>query len=463
MDDRKLKLMGRTPVKSAIIRLAAPTMFAAVVQIIYNWTDSIFIGMLGNRELAAAISLAIPLVFLIVAIGNIFGIGAASYISRQLGEKNMTEAKHANSVAFYTATAAGAVISAVLFAFREPLLHIVGTSAETFGPTFDYFSILIALGPLLVLQVALAGLVRSEGATGKAMWGMIIGVGANIILDPLFIFVFGMGIKGAAWATVIGNGLGSLFYVLHFIKGKTLLSIKPSDFKPTRRIFSQMLEIGVPASLSMFVMSVSFILGNVFANVYGNEVVAGFGICQRVMSMCIMLMVGVSQGYQPFAGFNYGAKQFDRLKKGLKITMAYNISLGVFFMAFFLLFSRELTGLFIKDDPATVDAAQMFVRAFALGMPFVGLQFTLMVTFQATGKAVRAMLIALGRQAIVFLPLLFLLNYAFGLGGFIYAQPAADIISAMAALLLSISFIRQLRAMHDEQQGMAKAAEAERA
>ncbi len=458
MDDRKLRLMGRAPVKSAIIRLAAPTMFAAIVQILYNWTDTAFIGMLGNMELVAAISLAIPLVFLIVAIGNIFGIGAASYISRKLGEKNMTEAKHANSVAFYTATAAGAVISALIFAFREPLLHIIGTSADTFAPTFDYFSILIAFGPLMVLQVALAGLVRSEGATSKAMWGMIIGVGSNVLLDPLFIFAFGMGIKGAAWATVIGNGLGTLFYVLHFIKGKTLLSIKPRDFRPTKRIYWQMFEIGVPASLSMFVMSISFILGNVFAREYGDQVVAGFGICQRVMSMCIMLMVGVSQGYQPFAGYNYGAKQFGRLKSALKVTMFYNISLGVIFMAVFLLFSREITGLFIKDNPATVDAAGMFVRAFALGMPFAGLQFTLMVTFQATGKAVRAMLIALGRQAIVFLPLLFLLNYLFGLDGFIYAQPTADMVSAIAALLLSISFIRQLRAMHDGQQEKAKAA-----
>lgn len=458
MDDRKLRLMGRAPVKSAIIRLAAPTMFAAIVQILYNWTDTAFIGMLGNMELVAAISLAIPLVFLIVAIGNIFGIGAASYISRKLGEKNMTEAKHANSVAFYTATAAGAVISALIFAFREPLLHIIGTSADTFAPTFDYFSILIAFGPLMVLQVALAGLVRSEGATSKAMWGMIIGVGSNVLLDPLFIFAFGMGIKGAAWATVIGNGLGTLFYVLHFIKGKTLLSIKPRDFRPTKRIYWQMFEIGVPASLSMFVMSISFILGNVFAREYGDQVVAGFGICQRVMSMCIMLMVGVSQGYQPFAGYNYGAKQFGRLKSALKVTMLYNISLGVIFMAVFLLFSREITGLFIKDNPATVDAAGMFVRAFALGMPFAGLQFTLMVTFQATGKAVRAMLIALGRQAIVFLPLLFLLNYLFGLDGFIYAQPTADMVSAIAALLLSISFIRQLRAMHDGQQEKAKAA-----
>jgi multidrug efflux pump len=463
MDDRKLRLMGRTPVKSAIIRLAGPTMLAATVQIIYNWTDTAFIGLLGNSDLVAAISLALPLVFLIVAIGNIFGIGAASYISRQLGAKNMTEARHANSVAFYTAAGAGAVISASIFALREPLLHIIGTSAETFGPTFEYFSILIAFGPLLVLQVALAGLVRSEGATAKAMWGMVIGFGTNIVLDPVFIFGFGMGIKGAAWATVIGNGLGVLFYILHFIKGKTLLSIKLRDFRPTRRIYWQTLEIGVPASLSMLVMSVSFILGNVFANVYGDEVVAGFGICQRVMSMCIMLMVGVSQGYQPFAGYNYGAKQFDRLKSGLKVTMLYNISLGIFFMVFFLFFSREITGLFIKGNPATVDAAQMFVRAFALGMPFVGLQMTLMVTFQATGKAVRAMLISLGRQAIVFLPLLFLLNYLFGLDGFVYAQPLADIISAVAAVLLSISFIRQLRAMHDEQRDRTELAEAERA
>ena len=452
MDDKKLKLMGSAPVGRAILQLAIPTMLAAVVQILYNITDTIFIGMLGDSDLVAAISIILPLVFGIIAFGNLFGIGAASYISRQLGAGNMEEARHANAVAAYTATVVGVVLTVVFVVFRGPLLGVIGTSADTLGPTSEYFTILSSFSPLLILQVALAGLVRSEGATSKAMWGMIIGLGTNIVLDPVFIFTLEMGIAGAAWATVIGNGLGVVFYILHFVKGKTVLSIHPKDFRPSRRIYGQIMAIGVPASLSMLVMSISFLLTNVVASAYGDEVVAGIGICQRIMNICIMLMVGIAQGYQPFAGFNYGARQYDRLKRGLKMTMLYNISLGVIFMVLFVTFSHEISGIFIQGELETVNAAAMFLRAFALALPLVGLQFTLMTTFQAVGKALQAMFISLGRQAIVFIPLLYVFNSMFGLEGLRYAQPTADVISAVAAALMSISFIRQMRTLHDEQQ-----------
>ncbi len=452
MDDRKLKLMGSAPVGKAIVKLAIPTMLAAIVQILYNITDSIFIGMLGDSDLVAAISIILPLAFGIMAFGNLFGIGAASYISRQLGAGNMEEARHANAVAAYTATAVGVVLTVVFVVFRGPLLAVIGTSPDTLGPTSQYFTILSSFSPLLILQMALAGLIRSEGATNKAMWGMIIGLGTNIVLDPVFIFAFDMGISGAAWATVIGNGLGVMFYVLHFTHGHTLLSIRPKDFRPSKRIYGEIFKIGIPASLSMLIMGISFLLVNVVASSYGDEVVAGIGICQRVMNICIMLMVGIAQGYQPFAGFNYGAKQYDRLKRGLKVTMFYNISLGIIFMVLFLLFSRQISGLFIQGQPETVNTAAMFLSVFALALPLVGLQFTLMTTFQAVGKAVQAMLISLGRQAIVFIPLLFIFNNAFGLDGLRYAQPSADAISAVAAVLMSISFIREMRALHDEQQ-----------
>lgn len=462
MDDRKLRLMGQAPVRSAIIRLAVPTMLASVVQILYNLTDTLFIGMLGDKDLVAAISLAIPLIFVLGAVGNIFGVGAASYISRQLGAGSFEEAKRANAVAAYTATGAGAVLSAAMFIFREPLLRIAGTSADTFGPTMSYFGILIAFGPLLILQVALAGLVRSEGATAKSMWGMIIGVGSNIVLDPLFIFGFGMGIEGAAWATVIGNGLGTLFYLLHFVSGRTVLSIKRKDFKPSARIYSQTFEIGIPAALSMLIMSASFIVGNIFASGYGDDVVAGFGINQRINSTCIMLIIGLTQGYQPFAGYNFGAKHYLRLAKGLKTTMLYSTVLAIAFLLTFQLFAREIVGVFLQGETAsvesTVDAGVVFLKAFSLGLPFVGLQITFMVTFQATGKAVRALLIALGRQLLLFLPLLVLFDRLFGFSGLVYAQPAADIVSTIAAVLMSVTFLKQLKELERSEEEAALAA-----
>jgi multidrug efflux pump len=452
LDDRKLKLMGNAPVRSAIIQLALPTMLAAIAQILYNMTDMLFIGMLGDSDLVAAISLAMPLVFVIVAFGNIFGIGAASYISRQLGEKNMDEARHANAVAFYTSAGGGVIICALLLVFIEPIIRLVGSSPNTFRPTVEYFTILAGFGPFLLLQVGLSGLVRSEGATSKAMWGMILGIGSNVILDPIFIFTLGMGLKGAAWATVIGNGLGTLFYIVHFIKGRTVLSIRPRDFKPTKRIYGETFKIGVPAAISMVILSISNILGNIFANGYGDKVVAGFGISMRVTSMAIMLMVGLAQGYQPFAGYNFGAKQYARLRSGIKITMIYSTSLALIFMVVFLLFGRFFVSIFISNDPETVEAGAMFVRGFAFGVTFIGPQMTFMNTFQATGKAVRALLLSLGRQLLVYVPMLLLLNHLFGLDGIVFAQPTADVVSCVAAVLMSISFMKQLHELEHKEE-----------
>jgi len=450
LDDGRLKLMGNAPVKSAIVRLALPTMLAAIVQILYNLTDTLYIGMLGDKELVAAISLAIPLVFVLNAYGNIFGIGAASYISRQLGAENFEEAWHANTVAVYTAAGGGAVLSALMFIFRGPLLSIIGTSPETFAPTEAYFGILVGCGPLLILQVALAGLVRSEGATAKAMWGMIIGVGSNIILDPIFIFTLGWGIEGAAWATVIGNALGTAYYLLHFIKGKTVLSIKPKHFCPSRRIYGQTFEIGLPAALSNLIMSLSFILGNVFAAGYGDDVVAGFGINQRINSTCVMLIIGLVQGFQPFAGYNFGAKHYRRLSQGIKVTALYSTALAVIFMIVFQLCPKEIVSLFIAGEPETVEAGVKFLKAFSLGLPFIGLQMTFMSTFQAAGLALRAFLLSLGRQLLIYVPLLLLLNSLMQLEGMIYAQPAADFISTIAAVLMSISFLKKLKKLDKE-------------
>ena len=298
---------------------------------------------------------------------------------------------------------------------------------------------------------------RSEGATGRAMIGMVIGLGANIVLDPLFIFVFGLGVVGAAWATAIGNFLGMAYFVMHFLSRKTVLSIRPTDFKPSKRIFSESFKIGLPAALSTLIMGLSMVLSNVLASSYSDFIVAGNGAQMRVNSMCIMLMLGLAQGYQPFAGYNYGAKNYHRLRTGLMTTMVYSTALACFFTVVFLLFGREILSVIITnpEDIAALDAGTKILRAFALGAPFIGVQMTMMVTFQASGKAVRAMLLSLGRQCLLYIPLLFTLNALFGFDGYIFAQPIADVLAMVAALLMSISFIREMRARHEDENGAA--------
>lgn len=442
--------MENAPVRSAILKLALPTMLGMVVQVIYNFTDTFFIGLMRDTNMIAAVSLATPLFMAIQAFGNIFAVGSASYISRKLGEKDFTEAKHANAVAFYTSIIVGVVLAGLMILFKTPLLHAIGTSEDTFAPTNEYFTIIAACSILPVLQVSMAGMVRSEGATVKSMMGIVIGVVSNIILDPIFIFGFGLGIAGAAWATIIGNALGTGFYILHFCSKKTLLSIRPKDFKPSTRIYGQSLKIGVSSAVSTAIMGLSMVLANVFAHQYSDATVAGNGIQMRINSICIMLMIGLAQGYQPFAGYNYGARNHHRLIDGLKTTMLYNTVLACFFTLMFVLFGRSLVTAF-TDDPAVIEAGTKILHAFCWGAPFIGMQMTLMTTFQASGKAVRAMLISLGRQCVLYFPLLFILNGLFGFDGYIYAQPTADILTTIAAVLLSISFLKELRKLHSEE------------
>lgn len=454
MEQKRIQLMASAPVKSAILRLALPTMLGMAVQMIYNLTDAFFIGRTGDMNLVAAIALASPIFMITQAIGNIFAIGTGTYVSRTLGEKNYEEARHASAFAVYSAVGIGLLVSLLFIIFRHPILSIIGTSPETYEPTSQYFSIISSFSFVMITVVTMMGMVRSEGATSKAMIGMILGVGVNMILDPIFILALNMGVRGAAWATAIGISVNVVYNINHLVGKKTLLSIAPKHFLASSKILRETMKIGLPSALSTAVMGISFVLVNVLAKQYGDHVVAGNGIQMRVNSMLIMLVIGLVQGFMPFAGYNFGAKQYDRLKQGFKTTLLYGTILSVFFTIVFIFFNEPLIRLFMEETDAnavaTVAAGAKILRAFIWCAPFFGIQFTLVVTFQATGKALKAMVVSLGRQCLIYLPLLFILNSQFGFDGFIYAQPAADIITTIVAVLLSISFIKQMNTLHED-------------
>jgi putative MATE family efflux protein len=439
-----LELMESAPVSTGIIRLAAPMMVGMIAQMIYNMTDMFFIGQTGDPNLVAGISLAMPLFMFSQGIGNVFAIGSASYISRQLGAKDVGEAKRTNAVSFYTTIISGLIITLLLFIFKTPLLHIIGTSEVTFKYADDYFSIISAFIVFGIVGMSLGGQMRSEGATNKAMVSMLIGIVINIALDPIFILWLDWGIAGAAWATIIGMFAGLIYCLLHFVSKDTILSIHPRDFKPNKVMYAEILKIGIPSALSNLVMTVSSILSNVVAATYGDFVVAGSGVNMRIASLCFTLVFALAIGYQPFAGFNYGAKNYSRLREGFKLTLIYTSALSVFFSIIFIFWGKYLVMLFI-NDALTVDAGSRILRAFVWGVPCLGIQMTILVTFQALGKPIHAMVITMGRQCLFYIPLLFILNHVFGFDGFIYSQPIADIVTTGIALALSSSVFKTMR------------------
>jgi putative MATE family efflux protein len=432
---KNLPLMENSPVWFSIIRLALPMMFSMVAQMVYNMTDMFFIGQTGDPNMVAGISLTMPLFMVSQGVGNVFGVGASSYISRMLGARQNERAKHTNAVSFYTTVLSGLVITVALILFRRPILRIIGTSDITFRHADDYFTIISTFTTVAICCISLSGQIRSEGATAKAMKGTLIGIGLNIVLDPLFILVFDMGTAGAAWATAAGQAASLAYLLLYFRSPDTQLSVHPRDFKPSAAMYAEILKIGLPAALSNIVMSLGMALRNRMAAGYGDLVVAGMGITIRVESISFMLIMALAMGYQPFAGFNYGAKNYKRLRKGLAITLIYTTGLALLFVGIFALFGRNLIQFFINDE-ATIEAGTRFLHAYIFALPVMGIQMTIMVTFQALGKPVLATVVSLGRQCLFFIPLLYILDALFGFRGFVYSQPIADGCTAVIALFL---------------------------
>jgi putative MATE family efflux protein len=438
-----ITLMESAPVPISILRLAIPMMLGSVAQMIYNMTDTFFIGQTGDPNMVAGISLTMPLFMFSQGIGNIFAMGAASYISRMLGAKNMEEARHTNAVSFYVTLGIGLVITVALMFLQTPILHLIGTSDATFPYASSYFRIISYFIAFSMLNIALNGQIRSEGASTAAMTSMLIGIVLNIVLDPIFILYLGWGVAGAAWATVIGMIASVIYCIFFYVRRKSILSISIKNFKPNGKMLGEIFKIGVPAAISNFVFTLAAVVSNVIAAGYGDHVVAGSGISMRVTMLSFSLIMSLAMGYMPFAGFNYGAKNMKRLTGGLRITLIYTTSLAVFFTIIFFFFGKSLMTLFIRDE-LTIETGSRMMRAFLVGLPVLGIQMTIMVTFQALGKPIHATVVNLGRQFLIYLPLLFLLNSLFGFSGFIYTQPISDIITTTVATLLSISLFKSI-------------------
>lgn len=453
MKNENFDLMESAPVGKAILKLAIPTVFSTIITLVYNLTDTFFIGMLDDPLQLAAISLTFPVFLIIQAIGNIFGSGAPSYISRCLGARNYDEARHTSAVSLYSALAGTLIITVCCFLFMTPILNAIGTSSETIGPTRQYMSVICGFAFVLTLQIILPAMLRAEGKVRPAVTGMVIGTVLNIILDPIFILGLGWGVAGAAWATIVGNFGAVIYYLIYFIREKGIISIFPRDFKPSLTIYREVLKIGLPSSLAQIIMSFANILTNNLAVVYGDEVISAFGVAGKALMMIYMIVTGFVMGFTPFAGYNYGARNTHRLIAAIKFTMLTGTAGCIVFLFLFLgvgpLFMRAFT-----SNDSVIEVGVRLLHAQAWCVPTLAIQMTMMATFQATGQAIKAAIVNFGRQCIFFIPLLLILNSVWGLTGLMYAQSVADILTTLVALLIGIPFLKKL---HKQDRSLAEA------
>lgn len=439
MRDSNIEVMEKMPIPSAILRLAIPTVFSTIISIIYNLTDTYFIGLLDDPIQLGAISLAFPVFTFLQAVGNMFGLGAPSYISRCLGAKKYDEVRKTSAVSIYVTVIITFVLTLLILIFMEPILSLIGTSSDTVSPTKNYLHIIVGFAVILILQIILPALLRAEGKAKEAMIGMVIGTVVNIVLDPVMILALHMGVAGAAWATVIGNFCAVVFYVVVYLKGNTSLSIQPKDFKPSLQIFKEVIKIGLPSTIAQTLSSIMLILFNNLAVGYGDQVISAYGVAVKMITMEFMIIFGYVQGYVPLAGYNFGAGNVKRMINGLKFTIVTGTGICLLFLIPFTVLAPTYMGAFTTNREI-IEIGTLFLHAQAWAVPIMAIQTSLMSTFQATGQAMRALVINLGRQCLFYLPFLYLFNHLWGMNGLLHVQMASDLATTIVAVLIGYPF-----------------------
>lgn len=450
------KVFEEYSVPAAVRTLAVPSMLGMLINIVYNLADTFFVGQTGDANQVAAVSVTMPLFLLFIACGNLFGVGGCAFVSRSLGEGNRDKVKTISAFCIYSAIALGIVMTVVFLVFKEPILYAVGASDITVGYASDYLKYVAIGSPFIVTAVMVGNLVRGEGAAKESMFGSVIGQLVNIVLDPIFIlnagdnlfgfkmpFGLGQGVAGAAIATVIGNVVTVVYFLIYFLRGKSILSITPKRYSAKNGIAKGVITVGMPATINNLLMSFSNILINVFLQAYGDDAVAAMGVAMKANMLVTMLQLGLAQGIQPLIGYCYGAGNFKRMKKSMGFSCVCNVILGTVVTIIYFIFTRQVVELFI-DNENVVHYGVLMLRALMASGPVIGCMFVLNFSFQGMGKGVQSMILSLGRQGVIYFPLLIIMNKFVGLEGIIWAQAAADFACVIMSVIMFIFVMKGL-------------------
>ena len=439
------ELFEKAPIPKAYMKMAMPVVMGMIVTLVYNLVDTYFIALTGNTDLIAGISICAPLFTLLLAIGDIFGIGGSSVISRLLGARKEDEARKKSTFCFYTAIITGIVFTVIMLLFRSPILNLLGATEQTYIYAEQYYRWLILGSTFVIFSLVPTNLLRAEGASMDSMIGSVIGTVINIILDPIFIFTLGFGAAGAAMATIIGYISTCTFFVFYILKKSKILSLSLNGFVPEFASLSEILVIGLPSSISNLMQTIGITLTNRFLMPYGNENIAVMGIVLKIVNIALLVLVGLAFGGQPIVGYNYGAKNMDRLKKTIRFGIAVTGGSGLFFTIVLSLFSKPVISRFLSDTEL-ISLGSKMLRMQLLGMPLVGVCLIFICAFQSTGKALSAFILSACRQGIIYLPVIMITSKIFGLNGVISAQVISDIFTTVVAFFIfSNSLLKDIR------------------
>ena len=391
-----------------------------------------------------AISVVFPLGQVVVGLGLMFGNGAASYLSRLLGSGKNEAANKVASTALYGSVLIGAALIVGASIFLEPILTMLGATETIMSYAVTYARIYVLSSIFNVFNVTMNNIVSSEGAAKTTMCALLLGAVLNIGLDPVFIYALDMGVAGAAIATAISQFVSTLVYLTYVFRKKSAFTFSIREFAPTKQMMAEILKIGVPTLTFQVLTSVSIALINRAASNYGDAVIAGMGAVTRVTSMGTLVVFGFLKGFQPIAGFSYGAKKFDRLKEAIRRSTIWSTIFCVITGLFMAIFSTQIISAFTDGNAEMISVGASSLRANGISFILFGFYTVYSSLLLALGKGAAGFFLGACRQGICFVPVILLLPALCGLNGILYAQPIADAVSAIITVLMAIRLHREL-------------------
>ena len=452
-DDRsalQFRRMTETPIPQLVLSLAAPTILSMLITSIYNLADTFFVGQISTSA-SGAVGVVSSLMAIIQALGFMLGHGAGTIISRSLGSRDTTAATRFASTSFFTALVFGVVLAVAGLGTLPHFMMLLGSTETILPHACAYARPMLIAAPLMISSLVMNNILRYEGKASFAMIGLVTGGVLNIALDPLFMFVFGLGTAGAGIATALSQSISFCILLSMFLRGKTVSQFRLSAVTREARDFGRILLGGAPSFGRQGLNSIGGMLLNLAARSYGDAAVAGMSIVSRIFMFIISVAIGVGQGLQPVASFNYGARKYRRVRQAAIFTIEAAFCMLVVLVGLCWVNGDALVRLF-RDDPAVTAVALPAFHYQCLAMLLHPIIVVANMTFQSVGASGRATFLACCRQGVFFIPLILILPRTHGLFGVEICQPIADVLTFLVSLPFLIAFLQQLGRMDDAEQ-----------
>ena len=435
--------MVETPIPPLIVSLAVPTIISMLVTSIYNMADTYFVSQLGTSA-AGAVGIVFSLMAIIQAVGFTLGMGSGSLSSRLLGQKRQEEVNQICSSGLFAAAALGITITALGSLFLDPLMDLLGATDTILPYARSYARYILFGAPFMCSSFVMNNVLRSEGKAAYSMVGIASGGILNILLDPIFIFIFRLGIAGAAIATLVSQCISFTILLSFFLTGKSTIRLRTRYISKSINTYKEIIQTGFPSFCRQGLASIASIALNVNAAIYGDAAVAAMSITSKIFMMVFSVMLGFGQGFQPVAGYNYGAQKYRRVKQATIFTFITGVCMMAILGLLGFIFAPRLIRLFRRDDAQVIAIGTIAIRAQALALCLMPLATVMNMVFQVIGRSKRATLLSACRQGIFFLPLIILLPTQLGLTGIEIAQALSDLCTFLLAIPFALLFLREL-------------------